>query len=263
MSAGDSKGLQFDAQQVVFLPLWARALLLTLLALLGVSAAVGGLYFLTQPQAGDRVVSLMAVAQTAIGAFAVVLFVLFAEKQLSTTRLYKKTDQFLDLYLPESLSRIEIPQIKPDHTMAVTRVVRPSAVHGRRKDIFGCNYRLSLGGFEMKVWVGINVKRLSVIYFAKVGDSEDADKLKQAFRFTFAGAEKVGYHTHFEHAIINGEHIVSMWSTVFAENAILGNPAEQLFWTQDVAMMTQSLARTAARSNQKIDLNPVADPGPL
>jgi hypothetical protein len=52
-----------------------------------------------------------------------------------------------------------------------------------------------------------------------------------------------------------------MWSTVFAEHAILGNPAEQLFWTQDVAMMTQSLARTAVRS--KIDLNPTVEPGPL
>lgn len=253
---------QWDAQQIIFLPLWARALLLTLLVLLGVCTIGAGLFFLlSTPEASERVVPLMAIAQTAIGAFAIMLFVLFAEKQLGTSRLYEKTNQFLDQHLVESLSRVEIPQLLEEQTVTVTPIARASTVHGRRKDIFGCNYHLTLADFQMKFWVGLNVKRLSVIYFVKVNGPEDVEKLKEVFKFTFSGAEKVGYHTNFEHAQLNGEHIVSMWSTVFAENAILGNPAEQLFWTQDIAMMTQSLARTAVRSH--IDLNPTSEPGPL
>lgn len=252
----------WDAQQIIFLPLWARLLLLALLVLLGVGAIGAGIYFLfSAPEASERVVPLMAIAQTAVGAFAIMLFVLFAEKQLNTPRLYEKTNQFLERYLVESLSRIEIPQLQAEQTVTVTTVARASTVHGQRKDIFGCNYHLALADFRMKFWVGLNVKRLSVIYFVKVNGPEDIEKLKAVFKFTFSGAEKVGYHTHYEHAQLGEEHIVSMWSTVFAEHAILGNPAEQLFWTQDVAMMTQSLARTAVRS--KIDLNPAVEPGPL
>jgi hypothetical protein len=85
-------------------------LLLTLLVLLGVCAIGAGIYFLlSTPEASERVVPLMAIAQTAIGAFAIMLFVLFAEKQLSTPRLYAKTNQFLDQDLVESLSRIPTP----------------------------------------------------------------------------------------------------------------------------------------------------------
>lgn len=251
-----------DAQQIIFLPLWARIALLVLLALLGLCAIGAGLHFLfSTPEASERVVPLMAIAQTAIGAFAIMVFVLFAERQLSTTRLYEKTNLFLDKHLVESLSRIEIPQLQAEQTVTVKPVTRASTVHGRRKDIFGCNYHLALADFQMKFWIGLNVKRLSVIYFVKVSGPQDIEKLKEVFRFTFSGAEKVGYHTHFEHARLGDEHIVSMWSTVFAEHAILGNPAEQLFWTQDIAMMTQSLARTAVRS--QIDLNPSVEPGPL
>jgi hypothetical protein len=46
-----------------------------------------------------------------------------------------------------------------------------------------------------------------------------------------------------------------------ADQAILGNPAEQLFWMQDVAMMTQSVIRTAVREG--INLYTTTEPGPL
>ena len=58
---------------------------------------------------------------------------------------------------------------------------------------------------------------------------------------------------------------ISSASTAFifllAEQAILGNPAGQLFWVQDIAMMTQSVARTALRNNIVLYTN--TEPGPL
>lgn len=261
MSDSENKVKFLDAEQVVFLPLWARACFLGLVGLLAISATVCGVVFLFYPEFRDKVAPILSIAQTAAAAFAVVLFVIFAEKQLSTNRLYEKTNQFLDVHLIESLSRIELPQIEKGKTVTVIPVVRGEGIHGKRKDIYGSNYEIQLGNFKMRMWVGINVKRLGVIYFVKVNGPEALDDLKEAFKFTFGGAEKVGYHTNFEYAFIDGEHVVSMWSTAEAEHAILGNPAEQLFWVQDLAMMTQSVARTGIRNG--IDLYTIAEPGPL
>lgn len=263
MRQNDQEPKHFDANQVVFLPKWARILLLFLLGLLGACATLSGVYFLIQPEGGDKVVPLMSVAQTTIGAFAVILFVLFAERQLSTPRLYEKTDNFLQKQMLESLMHIEVPQAAKDETAKVQTLARPKNIHGGRKDIFGCNYTIQIGSQKTKIWVGINVRRLSVIYFAKVKNQDDVERIREAFKFTFKGAEKVGYHTNFEYAKIDNEDIVSIWSTVVAESGILGNPSEQLFWTQDVAMMTQSLMRAAMRAEPPINLHPASLPGPL
>jgi hypothetical protein len=260
MSVPEHRVAGIDTGHVIYLPPWGRIVLFSLLALLGLTALAGSAYFLLSNDASEKVVSLMSVAQTAIGAAVVVLFVLFSERQLSTRRLYEKTNQFLETHLLESLARIEIPQSSKTATVTVREIKRPARIHGQRKDIFGINYLLELGEFRMKIWVGINVKRLSVIYFVNA-DGNDVTRCQEAFHFTFAGASKVGYSTHFEHAEIEGESIVSMWSTVLAENAILGNAAEQLFWSQDVAMMTQSVARTAMRHG--LQLHTETDPGPL
>ncbi len=260
---GDSqeKHKFIDAQQVVHLSRWPRVILLTLLGFLTISAGTSALIFLFSPGSRELVVPLMSIAQTLLGAFAVIMFVLFAEKQLSTDRLHEKTNQFLETHVKESLSRIELPQVEKEKTVSVDLVTRGQGIHGKRKDIYGANYEIRLQSFKMKLWVGINVKRLSVIYFAKADNAHTVDELREIFKFTFGGAEKVGYHTNFEHAKIDDEYIVSIWSTVFADTAILSNPAEQLFWVQDLAMMTQSVARTALRHG--IELNTIADPAPL
>ena len=251
-----------DAQQVVYLPRWARFAVLAILATLTLSASLTALIFMVaRNDLKETVVPLMSIAQTAAGAFAIVVFALFAERQLSTQRLHGKTDEFLEVQLRDALSRIELPQIKKGETVRVNVLKREDTIHGGRKDIYGANYDLYLEHFKMRMWVGINVKRLSVIYFVHLKSTDEVEHLQQIFKFTFSGAESVGYRTNFEAVEIEGELIVSMWSTVTAEQAILGNPAEQLFWVQDVAMMTQSVARTAIRS--KIDLCTVAEPGPL
>lgn len=261
MSDESQKTNYLDANQVVFLPFWARISIISLLGLLAIISAICGVAFLFDAAWRDKVVPLLSIAQTAAGGFAIVLFVLFAEKQLSTSRLLDKTNQFLDIYLPESLAKIELPAIEKDKTINVTVMTRDAGIYGYRKDIYGVNYELSLKDFKMRMWVGINVRRISTIYFVKVESEQDAEKIAETFRFTFGGAEKVGYNTNFEFCTLNNEHFVSMWSTVNAENAILGNPAEQLFWMQDIAMMTQSIARTAIR--HQLSLFTTVEPGPL
>lgn len=252
---------ELDARQVVYLPQWARVAVMGVLGLLAISACVAALGFFFMPAYQDKITATLSIAQTAAGAFAVILFVLFAERQLNTDKLYQKTDIFLEKKMVESLSMIEVPQVKRGHTLRVTVLERAQTIHGGRKDIYGANYELSLDDFRMRMWIGINVKRLSVIYFFKAVDAQSADTLKDICHFTFSGASKLGYDTNFQHAEVDGEQLVSVWSTVMADNVILGNPAEQLFWSQDIAMMTQSIARTAVR--HQLDLNTLAEPGPL
>lgn len=262
MSEQASKPKYLDAQQVIYLPRWAKFAVMGVLAILAISSALTAFIFLLARQdLKDTVVPLMSISQTAAGAFAIVIFALFSERQLSTKRLHDKTDLFLEVHLKDALSRIELPQVRKGETLKVNVLKREESVHGGRKDIYGANYDLHLDDFKMRIWVGINVRRLSVIYFAKTADADDAERMERVFKFTFEGAQKVGYHTNFEFVTIDEEPLVSIWSTAIAEQAILGNPAEQLFWVQDIAMMTQSVARTALRNNVVLYTN--TEPGPL
>lgn len=262
MSEQAAKPRYLDAQQVIYLPRWAKFAVIGVLAILAISSAITALTFLLARQdLKDTVVPLMSISQTAAGAFAIVIFALFSERQLSTKRLHDKTDLFLEVHIKDALSRIELPQIRKGETLKVNVLKREESVLGGRKDIYGANYDLHLDDFKMRMWVGINVKRLSVIYFAKAEDVGDSARMERVFKFTFDGAKEVGYHTNFEFATFDEKPLVSIWSTALAEQAILGNPAEQLFWVQDIAMMTQSVARTALRNN--IVLYTSAEPGPL
>lgn len=261
MEDSEKKPSYLNAHQVVFLPSWARWAVIGVLGSLALSATICGIVFLFAKEWRDTVMPALSIAQTAAGGFAIVLFVLFAEKQLSTNRLMEKTDQFLDKHLVDSLSRIELPGIEKNQTVSVQQIIRQEGIYGRRKDIYGANYEISLADFRMRMWVGINVRRIGVIYFVKADSSADVENIREIFKFTFGGAEKVGYHTNFEYSELDDESIVSMWSTVQTENGILGNPAEQLFWVQDIAMMTQSVARTAWRN--KLSLLTNTEPGPL
>ncbi|MDQ3270969.1 MAG: hypothetical protein M3Q12_02200, partial [Pseudomonadota bacterium] len=120
-----------DAQQVIYLPRWARFAVITVLAILAASACISAVIFLlAREDLKDTVVPLMSIAQTAAGAFAIVVFALFAEKQLSTKRLHQKTGEFLEIHLKEALSRIEIPQVRKGTTAKVIVVERVETVHG-------------------------------------------------------------------------------------------------------------------------------------
>jgi len=257
----DSQARYLDANQIVYLPRWARYAVMVVLGALALSACIAGVAFFFFPANFDKITPTLSIAQTAAGAFAIVLFVLFAERELGTGKLLQRTDVFLEQQMTEGLRKIEIPQLKRGHTVNVNVVERENTIHGGRKDIFGANYEISLDDFRMRMWIGINVKRLSVIYFVRAEDENDVDIFKKKLHFTFAGASKLGYDTNFQYADIDGERFVSIWSTVMADKVVLGNPAEQLFWIQDVAMMTQSFIRTVVR--EQLQAYTQIEPGPL
>jgi uncharacterized SAM-binding protein YcdF (DUF218 family) len=153
MDDAEKKPSYLNANQVIFLPLWARWAVIGILGSLALSVTVCGIVFLFAKEWRDTVLPGLSIAQTAAGGFVIVLFVLLAEKQLSTGRLMEKTDQFLDRHLVERLSKIELPSIKKDQTVAVEQISRQEGIYGRRKDIYGANYEISLAAFKMRFWV--------------------------------------------------------------------------------------------------------------
>lgn len=79
----ERKTTYLNADQVIFLPVWGRWAVIGILGALALSATVCGLVFVFAKEWRDTVLPALSVAQTAAGGFAIVLFVLFAEKQLN------------------------------------------------------------------------------------------------------------------------------------------------------------------------------------
>lgn len=147
-----------DAQQIVFLPGWARITIAILLGFLAVCATITALAFFQYPELHQQITPVLAIAQTLAGACVLILFVTLAERRLSTPRLLERTDYFLESGLVEVLRKIEVPQVKRGHTIHVDVFMRENTVHGGRKDIYGANYELSIEQNRMKMWVGIKSK---------------------------------------------------------------------------------------------------------
>lgn len=247
-----------DSRALVYLPRWARVAAFALLlssALFGVGLAwmMADAEVAGRGEFGNAITLAIALAQTSLSALAVVLLVLFSERDVNTDALQQRTGQFLATHLPAVLARAT-----PSYDLrATTTQVRLLG----RNDIFGAGYELENNGERMMLWAGLNVSRLIVIYWIAARDGMTAERAQQTFRYTFGGAAKVGFDVFFEDARTpGGEPIVSIWATVKASENLLTVPAERLFWIQDIAMMTESFWRTALRNGVALSR---AEPSPL
>ncbi len=103
-------------------------------------------------------------------------------------------------------------------------------------------------------WLGLNEHRMIFITYL----NREQDDCKQIFQFSFAGAEKAGWSINYEaldHHMAGGVLSgCSVWGSCSSNQAMVdwssehGNltPAGH-FWATDVAMMVQSVLRTAER----------------
>ena len=207
------------------------------------------------PKYADWILVGMQLVHFSLSGLAIALVLFFSEREVGTKTLNKKTEQFLEEFLPDALARVS-PNYTLRHEGSLVKKLGQS-------DIFGAAYELSRNQYSIKLWVGLNVSRLIVIYWVEQGQAGsdlqtnaevktptfDSERLKELFQFTFGGAQKVGFSTYYESALSpKGQPIVSIWSSIkLAENLLL-SPSDRLFWTQDIAMMTESFWRTAIRN---------------
>ena len=168
-------------------------------------------------------------------------------------KLESLAEGFYTHYVMKALAKVTIPGRGLD-SFEVT--------NAGKKDIFGHLLHMKSGDFDFPLWIGLNVKRVFVIYFVPLSESFGKAEAEKIFYFTFRGAEKVGFHMNFEEAEVEGEKVLSIWMTVETDDELLLNPQQKIFWAQDIAMMTESFLRTACRHNIDLSLRK-AVPAPL
>ncbi len=253
MSEGGAGGSVMDAKQFIYLPKWVKAAILVAAAALLVLAAVGIQQALIAKKEGESIVFYVSVAQTAALVLIFFLVATFSRRDANADQLHLLTDEFLKRYVAQALRRVSIPE---------REIMAFDVVDEGRKDIFGRALKMEFADFRFRLWVGLNVRRLFVIYYVPVQEGMSAERLKEIFKFTFGGAEKVGFHLNFEDAVVDKRKIVSIWLTVDTIEDLLSSPHEKLFWAQDVAMMTESFLRTATRNGIDLDIGTLM-PAPL
>lgn len=238
-----------DSRSFLHVPKSVRVASITLLIVVLTLAVCTTAYYLSldnpkDPKYSDWILLGMSVVHMALSGFAIALLLFYTEREVGTDTLREKTAYFLDHLLPQTLA-----EISPDYA---SRGICCTVVPLGRSDIFGAGYELKSQAHSLRLWVGLNVSRIIVIYWIRVPEGEGSDsfaaRLKANFHFTFGGAEKVGFSTNFESAVSPlGQPIVSIWSSVKPAENLLLQPSDRLFWMQDIAMMTASFWRTALR----------------
>jgi len=246
-----------DSKKIIYLPRWIKITIVTaLFSCLAVSIYIS-LSFVGIPDRSDWILLSLSMAQITATALVISMVLIFGEREANLTFLVSKTERLLLKQLPAVLERIEDSN---GH--------KPKVQVSKMNNIFGANYRLDTPGVATKMWVGFNVDRIIIAYFLPARQASET--MRETFRYTFGGAESVGYKVNYEEATIkdSGERIISIWCTWPAiqdsshlSTELLSNPEKKLFIIQDIAMMTQSFIRTAERNS--VDILTQCDPGPL
>lgn len=256
-------GTGLDAKQFIHLPAWAKALCLATLAC-GIAASLAVMVrFWGTGDSRDWVLIGISGVQFLVTTFVVVVVLFLSQTDANIATLEARAEAFLADILPRALARITLDE--DDGTQATTPL---TVARGERRDIFGHDYAIgSSDGPLMRLWLGVNVSRIIVIYrFVDPVASRPMDAfvaaLHQVFRFSFAGAEAVGYDPPHVEPLAGVARTVSVWLTASVQPDFLTDPAAKLFWSQDVAMMCESILRTARRHRDDVRLDLTTRPRP-
>lgn len=247
-----------DSRQLIHLPLWMKYLVVLLLAAsFGISGYLAFSY-LGHPENSDIIILAMSGVQFAATALAAVILLLFSQTESTIDALEDRSEMFLEVQLPRFLGRITLPGLQAAGLSVAT---------SDRTDLFGRIYTLSDAGQPVaRLWCGINVRRMILIYYFQCPGADNANataaRVADLFQYTLKGAERLGYE-HVIEPLEAAPGSVSLWLTVMLGDGFLTDPAQKFFWAQDVAMMTQSLLRTAARSDGLVRIDPERQPEPL
>jgi len=248
-----------DSKQIIYLPLWTKIGIAALFGI-GVIASIAILVrFFGADDNVDWLLLGVSGVQFGVTALATFLILCFSQTDANIRNLEARTDQFLREVLPAKLARITFPGMQ-NHQL--------QARCGARRDIFGYDLELSDGGeVVLRLWCGVNVSRIIVIYRvenpkADVPTADFVQRLREIFAFSLGGAESVGYRVNYE-PVPGQPGVVSIWVAVATSAELLTDAAQKLFWAQDVAMMTESLLRTARRHADEVRPHMRTAPAPL
>ena len=242
---------------IVHLPRWLRWSLLFVLALLVIGFSVSIFIGVGRADFTHWLPPSVAIVQIALTAMAYVVLLFFTESSQRVESLKRQSDRVLTRLLPDCLQRVADQQGE----RVSVQVGEPSGIVGRAYDLATPHARL-------RMWVGLNVQRVVVAYFCELPFPEEPqrslDYMKEKFAGTLSGARSVGYgEPNLLLEEIDGHRFASMWLTwnLKDQEDFLTHTPSQLFFAQDIALMTQSFLRSGQRHG--IVLSTPFEPMPL
>lgn len=260
MAEGSGGGVFFDPRQFAYLPHYAKTAILICFIFLTAVSGLAVAFAIHSHEGSEFIVVFLSVCQTAVFGLVFTIFVVLARQDNNRKFMVGLADKFFEPYLLEALSAISIPSLS----------VTGFEVSSKRSDIFGREISLiakrdhatDRRDMRVKIWVGLNVYKIIVIYFVPCDPDASPKTIEEKFSYCFGGLQHAGHKVNFERTSIDGESLVSIWYSVEASPDFLMDPGQKLFWAQDIAMGTESFLRTAER--HKLALFEVkASPGPL
>lgn len=234
-----------DSSNFIFLPPWAKALSIIVLLVSLATSTYLIYHFVSKGGMSDHTLSALAVAQLSATGLVAAFILFFSEREMSSKLLRGKTDRFLEDDLLTSLSRITVRDGSGTKPVSASILDQEEGI-----DRFGRVFTLSSEQQDLRMWVGLNVHRFLVLYFLKLPDDKTLEQLEQDFMITFSGAKTVGYGVDYLSAEFPEENIACIRASYSVpEVAFLAKPTLKLYWANDIALMTQSLFRTALRND--------------
>lgn len=235
-----------ESSHYIHLPGWAKAASIAILVSGLLTATYLVFHYTAKGDMTDHTLSALAVAQLAATGLVISFILFFSERELSATLLLKKTDGFLEKDLLNAFQRITVKEDDGDILPVNAKILDKADCI----DQFGRVFDLSSPKQTLRMWVGLNVNRILVLYFTQLPDDKTPEQVGEEFMITFSGAKSVGYNVDYLSAKFPGENIVCIRaSCILGDDDFLGKPSQKLFWANDVALMTQSLFRTAVRND--------------
>lgn len=245
----NNKALLSLSRPLKFLALGLLTCVTVLALVVVVYLIAGGSRF--QDSKPDLLLVSLAVIQISVSAIVLLIVLLYSSRTWSSVGVQKASEAFFEEDLVSALKKVSFYEAPPD--------LRCSSVEIEKSvDIFGSVFTLTSYSHTLRVWIGLNVNRIFVIYWVEKSENISLKEIESIFRFTFGGAEKLGYAINYEEASIpfhdrSPREIISIWSTVKVDDSeFLATPSSRRFWAQDIAMMTESFWRTALRNKIRL-----------
>jgi hypothetical protein len=177
---------------------------------------------------------------------------------LTFTEVEERTEQSLTVQMLEALQAVEyeLPSFETEpREVGLADAARSRA---RIRDVRGApdaTYLINSFGDELLMQLQLNVHRLVVVYRVPALDTLDASTLAVRLERWRIGAEHAGWKFGWRDAPIMcdpGRRYVETYCYAFAGADFLEDPAQQLYWRNDIVQMTRYYMIEAARSGIRL-----------
>ena len=163
---------------------------------------------------------------------------------LTFTEVQERTEQFLTVQMLEALQAVEYELASFDTESREVQLVDATRSRVQIRHVRGASdatYLINSFDDELLMQLQLNVHRLVVVYRVPALDALDASTLGVRLERWRIGAEHAGWKFGWRDAPTMGDpgrRYVETYCYAFAGADFLEDPAQQLYWRNDIVQMT-------------------------